>query len=64
MRSGCGIIERAQEHAVDDRENRGAGADPERERENGDGGETGRGEQLPEGVAKVVQHNSVFVRRC
>ena len=51
---GIGIIERPEQHRVDDGENRGAGADTEREREDGDDGEARRFEELTKGVAEVV----------
>ena len=38
---GVWIIERAEQHAIHDGENRGAGADAEREGENRDDGEAG-----------------------
>ena len=37
---------RAQEHAVDDAENRGVRADPERERQDGNHGESAVGDEL------------------
>ena len=38
---GRGIRQRAQQHGVERAEDRGVGADPEREREDGDGREAG-----------------------
>ncbi len=56
---GLRIAERAQDHAVDDRENRGICADSERERENRDGGERRRAQQAADSetniLAKVVE---------
>jgi hypothetical protein len=49
------VIEResAQDHRVDDREDRGGGADPERQHDQRGDGETGRGAERAGGVAEV-----------
>ena len=56
IRSGCGIIERPQKDAVNDREDGGAGADPERESQDGDGGEAWILDQLAKRITKVGEH--------
>lgn len=48
--------QRAQEHGIDDAEDGAVRPNPECERENGDGSETGRLEQHPEGVFEVSDH--------
>ncbi len=48
------VIERLEQDRVHDREDGGASANPEREGENGDGGEAGRFQELAKGVADVV----------
>jgi hypothetical protein len=50
-RLGVGEGEGFQEHALDDGENRGVGADPEREREDGDRGEEPRAQKPSKDVA-------------
>jgi hypothetical protein len=47
------IVERAQQHTIDDGEDRGIGADPEAERHDGDEGEDRRAAKRPQAVAKV-----------
>ena len=44
-----------EQHAVDDREDRGVGADAERQGEHRDEGEPGRAEQAAGGVAEIAQ---------
>jgi hypothetical protein len=50
---GPGVAERAQDHAVDDGENRRVGPDAERERQERDCGEDGRPAERPKRVANV-----------
>jgi hypothetical protein len=45
---------RAEEHCVDDGEDRRIGADAERQDSDGDGGESGRLVEAAEGVAEVL----------
>ena len=47
--------ERTQQHRVDHAEDDGVGADAERQREHGDGGEAGRLGQHANGVSKVLK---------
>src|SRR3954453_9846284 len=47
-----GIIQRAQEHGVDHRKNRRAGADPEREGDDGDDGEAWSFDKLAKSVTE------------
>ena len=49
-----GIIERTEQHGIDDGENRGAGADTERESEDGNGGEARSFDELAKRVAEIV----------
>ena len=53
---GFGIRKRAQEHAVDDAENRGVRADAESEREHERDGKSRHAGQIPERDADVVDH--------
>lgn len=53
---GVGIRKRAQEQGVDDAEDRGICADPERERKHGGKREAWGSEEASESVAEVVQH--------
>ena len=53
-RVGIGIGQRFDEHAVDDAEDRRGGADAERERQDGRGGEAGLLPQHARRVAKVL----------
>jgi len=48
------IGKRSEEHAVDDAEDGGVRADPERQRQDHDEGETGRLGERPDGVAEVL----------
>ncbi len=61
---GLRIAERAQDHAVDDRENRGICADSERERQNRDRGERRRAQQASDGetniLAKIIEAHGGF----
>jgi hypothetical protein len=52
---GFGIRERAQEHAVDDAENRRVGADADRQREDRHRGEAGMTAQRAQAVADVAR---------
>ena len=52
---GLRVGQRAQQHAVDDREDRGVGADAQGQREDRDQGEPGRAQQAPGGVADIAQ---------
>src|SRR6185503_2543484 len=54
---------RPQEHRVDDGEDRGVGADAERQREDGHGGETRAREQHADGVAKIAHRLDYGSRR-
>ena len=51
------IGQRLEQDRVDHAENRGVRADPERERENGDEGEAGRLQQLPDGISDLLKWN-------
>ena len=55
---GFGIRQRAQEHAVDDAEDRGVRADAEAERQHERDGEPGDTGQIPERDADVVDHET------
>jgi hypothetical protein len=61
---GLRIPERPQDHAVDDRENRGICADSERERQDRHGGERRRAQQSahgePDVLAEVVKGHAGF----
>jgi hypothetical protein len=48
------IGQRAQQHAVDDREDGGVGADAQRQRQHRDGGEAGAARELPRPVPQVL----------
>ena len=52
---GLRIWERPQHHAVDDAEDSGVGADPERQCENRHGGETGRLAQRAQGKTPLLK---------
>ena len=52
---GIGVGKRAQQHAVDDAEDGGVGADAERESEYGDDGESRRFSQHSQRVAKIAE---------
>ena len=49
------IRQRPQKHAVHDAEDRAGGADPERQREDGDDREAGRLSELPNRVTRIAQ---------
>ena len=51
---GRGVGQRPQQHRIDDRKDGGRGADAERERHDGRGGETRPLSHLPDGVARVA----------
>ena len=53
---GLRIPERPQDDAVDDRENRGVGADAERERQHGHGGEAGSAPQHAQPMTHIARH--------
>ena len=54
-RSGVGIGQRSQQHGVHDAEDRGVGADAERQRDQRDGREARRADEQARGVAYVTQ---------
>ena len=51
---GLWISERPQDHAIDDREDGGIGADAERQGQDGDERERRRAQQAADGVAKIL----------
>ena len=52
--SGCADRQRAQQRVVDQAEDRGVGADAERQRQHGDGGEAGTLQQVADREAQVA----------
>ena len=48
--------QRGEQHAADDREDRGGGAYPQRQGQNRDGGKSRSADQQPKGVSRIVQH--------
>jgi hypothetical protein len=64
--SRAGSAERAHERRVDECENRAVGADPQREREDGDDREGGRLHQRSQAVTQIEEQGSHegFSRRC
>src|SRR2546426_8831867 len=51
------VMERFQQHTIDDAKDGRVRPDAEREREHGHGGEAGGLQQVAEGTAKIVKHN-------
>ncbi len=49
-----GVAQRSEDHAVDDGEDRGVGADAQRERQDRDQGEPRRPQQVPDGVTEIL----------
>ena len=56
---GVGIRQRAQQHGLDHGEERGVGADAEREREHDGGREAGLASEDAQGVSQIAQDHGV-----
>ena len=61
MSSPLGVRQRPQEHAVDDAEDRGVGADAERHRQDDGGRKAAVPGQAPEGGAQVLRQVSMVL---